>query len=280
MKRIIACYIALCILAYGIIPTSANNTNTISKAEAQKLVAKACDFHRDVHVCTQFDETPIYNTSEREIVYIYDENSKEVVAKSEVLEFFRVYEDNLPGGSYEAMCKYAETLYTEDIASSSYMFLPDVNSSYKHYCEDDGYLYFKDINEDLFVYPTLDHSIAFLNEEYYKNRDYTKISIDIIAGDSTSAIAEVDVHNAWGWSDKVTCKFINTSNGWRIAESEYSILLAIGQGAMNEYRALVSPSTADTAFASIALLPVMSIASLVSAAFLICRRRRTTIAIR
>lgn len=277
MKRIFACYIALCVLAIGIIPISANNTNTISKAEAQKLVGDACDFHADVHTCTQFHKNPICNIYEPKIVYIYDEESKELVGLKELLP---VYEDNLPGGSFEAMCKYAENLYTEDIASSSYMFFPSEYSSYKIYNETDGNLYSKDINGDLFIFPILDHSIAFLSEEYYKNRDYTKISIDIISGDSKSAIAEVDVRNAWGWSDKVICKFLYTSNGWRIAESEYSILLAIGQGAMNEYRALVSPSTADTAFASIALLPVMSIASLVSAAFLICRRRRTTIAIR
>ena len=275
MKRIISCCIALCIIALGIIPISANNTNTISKSEAQELVGKACDFHHDVHVCTQFDENPIANIN-GEQVYVYDEETKEVKLKAEGWKFFRVYEENLPGGSFEAMCKYADTLYTEDIVTSSYMFLPDENNIYESYLRKNGGLYFQDINGAWFLDSPLDHAVAFLNTEYYENKDYTKISIDIISGDWKSAIAKIDVHDAWGWSDTVTCKFVNTQEGWRIAESEYSILLAIGRGGMEEYRVAVSPSTGDTAGERVAVIGAVSLACIIPTACLMRRRRRNT----
>lgn len=278
MKRIFSCYIALCIIVLGIIPTSANNTNTISKSEAQELVGKAFDFHSDVHLCSQFDKKPICNIFEYKEEYLYDEDSGEFVGKKVL---FPVYEENLPGGSYEGMCKYAETLYTEDIAYSSYMFFAAGTNlgyvSYERYLQKDGGLYCQDINGDWLLSGIADYSAAYLNGEYYENKDYTKINIDIISGDSQSAIAEIDVHNAWGWSDTVTCKFVKTQEGWRIAESEYSILLAIGRYGMEEYRAAVSPSTGDGAFDSVVLLPAVSLACLVPAVFLVRRRRRAEI---
>ena len=149
MKRIFFCYIALCIIVLGIIPTSANNTNTISKSEAQELVGKAFDFHSDVHLCSQFDKKPICNIFEYKEEYLYDEDSGEFVGKKVL---FPVYEENLPGGSYEGMCKYAETLYTEDIAYSSYMFFAAGTNlgyvSYERYLQKDGGLYCQDINGD------------------------------------------------------------------------------------------------------------------------------------
>jgi len=273
MKKILYCCIALCIIVLGIIPTSANNTNTISKSEAQELVGKAFDFHSDVHLCSQFDKNPICNIFEYKEEYLYDEDSGEFVGKKIL---FPVYEENLPGGSYEGMCKYAETLYTEDIAPSSYTFFADGHYPYELYLERNkhGGLYCQDINGDWFLNPPADHSAAYLNGEYYENKDYTKISIDIISGDSQSAIAKVDVHNAWGWSDTVTCKFVKTKEGWRIAESEYSILLAIGRYGMEEYRAAVSPSTGDMAAERATLLGAVSLACLIPAACLTLERRR------
>ena len=262
MKKIISCYIALCILMLGIIPASANDTNTISKSEAQELVGKACDFHYNVHV----------HSSKHPIIH-----------KAEGDELFRVYEENLPGGSFEEMCKYAETLYTEDIVYSSYMFLPDAFNIYERYLRKAGHLYFQDTNGDWFLDCPLDYASAYLNDAYYENKDYTKIDIDIISGDSQSATAQVEVYYTGGWSDApdsydtVTCKFVKTQEGWRIAESEYSILLAIGRYGMEEYRVSVSPSTGDVSGERVAVIGVVSLACIIPAACLMRRRRRRNV---
>ena len=278
MKRI-SIFLVLVIFITACMPlsiTGSSASDTITKSEAQELVGKACDFHSDVHTCSQFDKNPICNIFEYKEEYLYDEDSGEFVGKKVL---FPVYEENLPGGSYEGMCKYAETLYTEDIAYSSYMFFADGTKlgyvSYESYRQKDGGLYCQDINGDWFLNTPADYSAAYLNDEYYENKDYTKISIDIISGDSQSAIAKVDVHNAWGWSDTVICKFVHTPKGWRIAESEYSILLAIGRHGMEEYRTAASPSTSDPAFNLIFILPTVSVAALASAVCLMRRRRES-----
>ena len=258
MKSVIVCLLLLCITAVSIIPINASDAKVISSFEAKELVAKAAEFHSKVHVYNQYDPTC---TLDREKIYI-EENILTLY------EYFRVFEEKLPGGSYEAMCAYAETIYAKNIADLSYAFVP--------YGVDQATQFIRDINNVLFMTCPIDYPAALLNDEYYlSNNDCTQIDLEIISSNSKTAIAEIAVHDVWGWSDKVICKFTNTVEGWRIDESEYSVLLAGGDGYLLKYRTAVSPSTSDPAFNLVFILPTVSVAALASAVCLMRRRRES-----
>lgn len=257
MKSVIVCLLLLCITAVSIIPINASDAKVISSFEAKELVAKAADFHSKVHVYNQYDPTC---TLDRERIYI-EENILTI------WDYFRVFEEKLPGGSYEAMCAYAETIYAKNIADLSYAFVP--------YGVDQSTQFIRDINNVLFMTCPLDYPAALLNDEYYlSNNDYTQIDLEIISSNSRTAIAEIAVHNVWGWSDKLICKFTNTAEGWRIDESEYSVLLAGGDGYLLKYRAAVSPSTGDVSRERVAVIGAVALACVIPAACLTIRKRR------
>lgn len=259
MRSVIVCLLLLYITAVSIIPINASDAKVISSFEAKELVAKAAEFHSKVHVYNQYDPTC---TLDREKIYI-EENILTLY------EYFRVFEEKLPGGSYEAMCAYAETIYAKNIADLSYAFVP--------YGVDQATQFIRDINNVLFMTCPIDYPAALLNDEYYlSNNDCTQIDLEIISSNSKTAIAEIAVHDVWGWSDKVICKFTNTAEGWRIDESEYSVLLAGGDGYLLKYRTAASPSTSDPTFNLVFILPTVSVAAIASA-FCLMRRRKENV---
>ena len=108
------------------------------------------------------------------------------------------------------------------------------------------------------------------------------VVLEIISGDSDSATALVSF--IWSMIDDtppfdiqtVECKFVKTSDGWRIDESEYSVLCATSsKDTLVAYRAAVSPSTGDGAAERATLLGAVSLACLIPAACLTIKRRRT-----
>ena len=67
--------------------------------------------------------------------------------------------------------------------------------------------------------------------------------IEIVSGDSQTAKANITVYFAYidgprtDDFDIVECRFEKTANGWRIAESEYSLVLATEHAYLKDYRA-------------------------------------------
>ena len=75
--------------------------------------------------------------------------------------------------------------------------------------------------------------------------------------------------------NRLIIQCVKTDKGWRIDESEFSILAATSSKATLEaYRAAVNPSTADPNVSRVWWLAGVSIAAIVPAVCLLRRRRR------
>lgn len=281
--------------------TGSSASDTISKVEAQALVEKAYYFCRGARAYI-LKSNEIVDYSQRIIVNL-DEYSLPQ------FKYHRVIEENLPGGSYEEMCEYAKTIYSEDIAPYAYKYSARYSFDYSgndtniqqqitlNNCsfETNGNHYpLFYINEGGELFSSvcdfqIPLSFALIDDNdntktYYLSTDGSRhASVKIISGDSHFATAQVEF--IWKSIDNippfdiqtVECKFVKTNDGWRIDESEFSVLCATSdQNTLESYRAAVSPSTSDPSFDLVFILPTVSVAALASA-FCLMRRRRNLI---
>ena len=269
----------------------ASETETISKAEAQELVSKAFGFSNNVRGVHVNSSIPSY----KDPISVYVESIGEEVPYNKVIE------ENLPGGSLENMKKYAETIYVKNVAPYAYKYsagygsLPTqsnllnfTNSSFytdaKHrplfYTDSKGSLYSSVLDYQVgFSFALLDENDE--EQAMYGFNVSNNVVLEIISGDSDSAIARVSF--IWCKIDDtppfniqtVECKFVKTSDGWRIDESEYSVLCATSsKDTLAAYRSAVSPSTGDVSGERVAVIGAVSLACIIPAACLMRRRRR------
>lgn len=295
MKKV-SIFLALVIIIATCIPfvIYASEADTISKAEAQELVSKAFGFSNNVRGVHVNSSIPSYKNP----INIYVDSIGEEVPYNKVIE------ENLPGGSLEKMKEYAETIYVKNVAPYAYQYsagygsLPTqsnllnfTNSSFyteaKHrplfYTDSKGSLYSSVLDYQV------GFSFALLDENDEEQAIYgfnltNNVVLEIISGDSNSATALVSF--IWCKIDDtppfniqtVECEFVKTNDGWRIDESEFSILCATSsKDTLAAYRASVSPSTGDVSGERIAVIGAVTLACIIPAACLTFKRRRRSV---
>ena len=205
-------------------PMVAAKGATISESEARKLVEQASDFFYDARVEGYNEDYLDHKSEDRRKVYYpeYDLN----------VTYLPLYETILPGGSYSAMCELARTIYCDDIAADSYAFTIYKNSDgttvkYPNFYTDESGKIF---------------ASHFLEYGYISVRKDTIDLVSNIRGDKYEASAIIAIRSYWADAPRpyyyfpVECKFVNTSDGWRIAESEFSILFATDKNYLDDYR--------------------------------------------
>ncbi|MBQ1194992.1 MAG: hypothetical protein IIX44_01985 [Clostridia bacterium] len=208
-------------------PSISAKSATISESEARELVVQASDFFYDTRV-EGYNEDFVDRKSEDRRKVHYPEYDLNVT-------YLPVYETKLPGGSYSAMCELAKTIYAGDAASDSYSL---------------GMYYIFDGNDqNVIKYPNFyidDRGNVFANHfleyGYISVREDTVNLVSNIRGDSSEASAIIAIRSYWADGPRpyyhypVECKFVNTDDGWRIAESEFSILFATNKDYLDAYR--------------------------------------------
>ena len=256
MKKFLSIILALtfCLAAFSaLVPTVSAKSGTISESEAKELVAKAYKFYSDAIVDSWIDNDNLFDYQSDDILKI---NNLEL---DRTLYYYPVYESKLPGGSYSAMLEVVKEIYTDDLVAddrqiSSYMWRQDSDSSYLndyiyvpiYHVAENGKVYGHDPkgHADYSVY------ISETNADYYNGSFDGEIHLKITSGDSKSATAFIIMGFYHGDSARsqyhgtVECKFENTADGWRIAESEFSVLMASSSLGLSIYRQL-NPEETD-----------------------------------
>lgn len=207
-------------------PLTSAKSNTISENEVKELVVKARELMRvryGYYDQKYFD----HNSEERRTVHLPEQNID--------VTYRPVLESALPGGSYAAVCELANETYEAGIASKAYNVA-------KYYMRDENGWYSVDVPNFYVDESGKVFACSFL--------EYCHIGVDPevpdfisgIRGDSSEATAVVAVYYNKGdgprpvYYSPVECKFVKTSDGWRIAESEFSILFATNKNYLDEYR--------------------------------------------
>lgn len=234
MKKFLSIILALtfCLAAFSALaPTSAAKSETISESEAKELVVKAYEFCRNV----RSDAINVHETSDEYRIEVkYGEKY------SERKYYWLVKEENLSGGSYEKMCEYAESIYVKDVAPEAYAYVftgivhPSEGMWERLYP-----LFHRDENGVLYSAS----GVVMSYDGAYIYPDKENFEIEIVSGDSKTAKAVVPVYFHYidgprvDDFDLVECRFENTAEGWRIAESEYSLVMATAHAYLEDYRA-------------------------------------------
>ena len=230
MKKFLSIILALtfCLAAFSaLVPTASAKDATISQKEAEELVIKASEFFYDARVEGYNEEIVDRKSEDRRKVHLSEYNID--------VTYLPVYESKLPGGSYAAMCALANEVYTEDIASNSYNTGEyGVNDGTNRYVVTIPNFYV-DENGKVFAH-------SFLEYGFIRAKADTVNLVSNIRGDSSEASAIIAVGSYWADGPRsyyyfpVECKFVNTSDGWRIAESEFSMLFANDKSYLDDYR--------------------------------------------
>ncbi len=275
MKKVILLVLSIIMLVSLVEPVSAEEQSaTITEEEAKDLIQKSLDFYKNVRVSTDcIDRTQVI---ELPVIYQFEFWGKIYTVESE--EYYPVIEEKLPGGSYKSMCDYAETIYVTDIATEAYKYSNRINAI----DSDFWYLFREEENGVMYMHRTI---IPGFWNGTYEILVWKGFELYDIEGDLNIAKATVSVWIDTG-SDvtpaqqrSIECIFQNTDDGWRIAKSDFSTMMATdGYEWIGEWPdppvEPESPSTADPSFDWFVLLPAVLLACLVPAVFLVRRRRR------
>ncbi len=229
MKKFLSIILALtfCFAAFSATaPTASAKSETISENEVKELVVKARDLmmvRYGYYDQKYFD----HESDERRTVHLPEYNID--------VTYRPVLESALPGGSYAAVCELANETYEAGIASKAYNVVeyPIKDGSDWRLIEFPNF--YVDENGKVFACFFLEYCYIGLDPEV---PDF----ISGIRGDSSEASAIITIDSYWGDGPRpdyyfpVECKFVNTPDGWRIAESEFSILFANDQNYLYDYR--------------------------------------------
>ena len=237
MKKILSTILVLAFVLAAlsaIAPSISAKSGTISEREARELVERAYQFFCDARVDDWDDNLVDYKSEDICEIYISHIDK--------TLIYRPVDESKLPGGSYSAMREAAKEIYTEKIAELAYQFSGASPGGVTHdlpmyHIAESGKVYGYGLQENsshnLYIYtPSLQ----------YNRSSEGEVQLCIISGDSKSATAIITMSFYWAdgprssFCEAVECKFENTSHGWRIAESEFSLLLSSSKTVLDDYR--------------------------------------------
>lgn len=277
MKRLLIIIISMIMLVSLVVPISAEEqATTISEDEAKELIKKSLDFYNAVRVSTDcIDRTQVI---ELPVFYQYEFWGKIYTVDSE--DYYPVIEEKLPGGSYKAMCEYAENIYVTDIAPEAYKYSDRINAI----DTDFWYLFREEENGVMYMHRTI---IPGFWNGTYEILVWKGFELNDIEGNLNTAKATVSVWINSGsevtpaQQRSIECIFQNTDAGWRIAKSDFSTMMATdGYEWLGELPyppdESESPSTSDPAFNLVFILPTVSVAALAST-FCLMRRRRESV---
>ena len=233
MKKFLSIVLALtfCLAAFSALAPSVSAADaTISESEAKELIVKAEEFCRNV----RGGFAHIHENSGKHEYRIEVDYGGKYPEK-----YYKVIEENLPGGSYEKMCEYVETIYTKEAAPMAYAYkLTGVIHPSEEMWDELYPLFYR--NEDGTLYAD---TVWFSYHGAYLYPDAERVEFEIVSGDTQSAKANVLVYYNYidgprvDGFDLIECRFENTADGWRIAESEYSWLMATEHVYFEDYRA-------------------------------------------
>lgn len=252
------------LIQYSMVSLAASNV-AITEYDAKMLLFNALDFFHNIHWARDsilFDSrTPLKHFEKYDSYY------------------FELLEDGLIGGSYEAMQEYAKTIYTESLASNMYEHNRNIDNPKPMFVSDEsGKLY---INPPLLSSYVISWGTTDTQWQSYSENDMT---IRLISSNSEEAIMWLKIKYGdemvtdYYW---IECKMINTTDGWRIALSPFTLMLEWGASGKELWEDELipfeaSPSTSDPAFDLVFILPTVSVAALASA-FCLMRRRKENV---
>ncbi len=255
MKKLLSTILVLAFVLAAlsaIAPTASAKSATISESEAKELVVKAYKFYCDAKVNSWIDKENLVDYQSEDTREIYNSEL------DRTLRYLPIDESKLPGGSYSAMHEAVKEIYTDDLVAgdrqiSAYLWHKDSDDSYLndnilvpiYHVAENGKVYgqgHKDYADYSVFVSTTDPSY------FYESFD-GEIHLKIKSGDSQSATAFIIMGFYHGDSarsqnhEPVECKFENTAEGWRIAESEFSVLMASSPLGLSIYRQIHSEET-------------------------------------
>jgi len=264
--------LAVCYTVWFTSIIASGTESTISKEDALDLIIKASDFCSTVVDGYAYDGVgPLLD---------YDSESIIMSIDGREYQYYAVFEERLPGGSYNEMKEYAKDIFCADIAASIY------ESETSGYNGEPVPRYY--VSEDGKVYSCL--YVDFFSYACFSNYDWEEISSDdgwlikFVSGNSSQATYyaralvghELDSYLAW-----VEVNFVNTENGWRIDQCTYTDILANDMALSVWEKDLIpyveSPSTGDVSGERVALLGAVSLACIIPAACLTIKRRRRSV---
>ncbi|MBO5701109.1 MAG: hypothetical protein J6S71_01595 [Clostridia bacterium] len=216
MKKFLSIILTLtfCIAAFSAIaPSASAESGTITEAEIVDLIERAWNFYLAAvrgHVSGGLED------SSQEI-------KVDISGKAEV-SYYRVYEERLPGGSYEGMKKVAESIYYGDYLSEQMYKYPTYSSDYRwipnYYVDKDGVVYTSIQVVDYEFVSLYGYEVS--SEENAEDRvSADSIEIKFIGGNADSASAYVrcnvgtkgeDINHYW-----IRCDYKRADDGWRIS---------------------------------------------------------------
>jgi hypothetical protein len=268
MKKIVV-ILAVCCIIWVTSIISVGAESTLSKDEALDLIVNASDF------CNTVVDGYAYGTWGP----LLDYDSEAIIMNIDGREYkyYAVFEERLPGGSYNGMKEYAKDIFCVDLAASIY------ESDTSWYNGEPVPRYY--VSEDGKVYSCL--YVDFFSYVCFSNYDWEEISYDdgwlikFVSGNSSQATYyaralvghELDSYLAW-----VEVNFVNTENGWRIDRCTYTDILANDMALSVWEKDLIpydeSPSTGDISGEKVAVIGAVSLACIIPTACLMRRRRR------
>ena len=226
MKKLISITLILtCLLAAlsVIMPNASAKSDTITEAEMLDLVERSWNFYR----------AAVRGWVGGDIADYKQEIKVDIFGVGEV-SYYRVYEERLPGGSYEGMKEVAKSIYYGDYQPEQMYKYPTYSSVYRYipnyYVDKDGVVYT--------TIRKLDHEFATLYGYQVLTSDSRRpedvkmadeIEIKFISGDENKASAYVrcnvgtrgELTNHY-W---IRCDFKRADDGWRISGGPFVSML-------------------------------------------------------
>ncbi|MBO5967369.1 MAG: hypothetical protein J6S14_02590 [Clostridia bacterium] len=224
MKKIISMILTLAFVLAAlsaIMPNASAKSDTITEAEIVDLIERSWNFYR----------AAVRGWGGGDIADYKQEIKVNVFGAGEV-SYYRVYEERLPGGSYEGMKEVAESIYYGDYLPEQMYKYPTYSSVYRYipnyYVDKDGVVY-TTIRKLDYEFVSL-YGYEVTREENAEDRvSADSIEIKFIGGDADTASAYVrcnvgtkgeDTNHYW-----IRCDFKRADDGWRISGGPFVSML-------------------------------------------------------
>ena len=224
MKKFLSIILALtlCFAAFSaIVPSVSAEGVTITEAEIVDLIERSWNFYR----------AAVRGWGGGDIADYKQEIKVNVFGAGEV-SYYRVYEERLPGGSYEGMKEVAESIYYGDYLPEQMYKYPTYSSVYRYipnyYVDKEGVVY-TTIRKLDYEFVSL-YGYEVTREENAEDRvSADSIEIKFIGGDADTASAYVrcnvgtkgeDTNHYW-----IRCDFKRADDGWRISGGPFVSML-------------------------------------------------------
>ena len=226
MKKLLSIILALtfCFAAFSAMaPSASAESDTITEAEIVDLIERSWNFYR----------AAVRGWGGGSIADYKQEIKVNVFGVGEV-SYYRVYEERLPGGSYEGMKEVAESIYYGDYLPEQMYKYPTYSSVYRYipnyYVDKDGVVY-TTIRKVDYEFTTLyGYQVLTSDDQDAESAKMAdKVEIKFIGGDENEAYAYVrcnvgtkgELTNHY-W---INCGFKRADDGWKISGGPFVDML-------------------------------------------------------